>query len=219
MTFFLKFDIFYLRMNSKIKTIIFDLGGVLINLNFKKSFEAFNKAGIKNLEELIFKSGPESVLSRFRLGNISTEEFRNYIRQEINEQITDQEIDHMWNQMLIDIPHEKLDLLIELHKKYKIYALSNTNELHWQYSCEMFKYHGLTVNDFFDKIFLSFEMHKEKPNLDIFEEMIKKTNLIPNESLFIDDSASNCQAAEVLGIKSYCYHIGDDLNLIKKFLE
>ncbi|KAK8845980.1 hypothetical protein M9Y10_020918 [Tritrichomonas musculus] len=205
-------------MNPKIKTIIFDVGGVLIDIDFKKSIDALRKAGFKDIDKKIHEISSDDHFTQYRLGLISTEEFRNFIRKEIDKDLTDEEIDSMWNQMLIGIPHEKLDLLIELHKKYTIYALSNTNELHWQCSCNMFNYQGLNINNFFDNIFLSFKMHKDKPDSDIFEEVIKETKLIPNESLFIDDSETNCNAASSLGIHAYHYHIGEDLNIIKTLL-
>ena len=216
--YFIKFSFW---MNNHIKTIIFDLGGVLMNLDFKRSIDALNKTGIKNIDSLIHQSGDKNIIYQYRLGLISTEEFRNLIRQSINVQNSCVLycITNRWNKMLIDIPQEKLDFLLELHSNYTLYLLSNTNELHWQYGLDMFKYKGLTINDFFDKIFLSFEMHKSKPNRDIYEEIIKETNLNPSETLFIDDSKDNCIAAAAFGIQTYCYHIGEDLKNIKKLLK
>lgn len=103
-------------------------------------------------------------LSQFELGEISPEEFRKAIRKEVSEALSDHEIDDMWNLMLLDIPREKLDLLLKLREHYMVYLLSNTNRIHWDYACEqMFCYRGFRVNDFFEDIFLSFEMHKAKP--------------------------------------------------------
>ena len=80
--------------------------------------------------------------------------------------------------MLLDIPREKLDLLLKLREHYMVYLLSNTNRIHWDYACEqMFCYRGFRVNDFFEDIFLSFEMHKAKPEKDIYEQMMKEANV------------------------------------------
>ena len=200
-------------MDSKIKNVIFDLGGVLINLDFDSCLNAFRTAGFTNIEEQVRQMQGNGVFSRFELGEISPEEFRDAIRKEADESLTDRKIDDMWNLMLLDIPREKLDLLLKLREHYMVYLLSNTNRIHWDYACEqMFCYRGFRVNDFFEDIFLSFEMHKAKPEKDIYEQMMKEANILPEETFFIDDSAINCQAAISLGIQSYHYHIGEDLS-------
>ena len=200
-------------MDSKIKNVVFDLGGVLINLDFDSCLNAFRTAGFTNIEEQVRQMQGNGVFSRFELGEISPEEFRDAIRKEADESLTDRKIDDMWNLMLLDIPREKLDLLLKLREHYMVYLLSNTNRIHWDYACEqMFCYRGFRVNDFFEDIFLSFEMHKAKPEKDIYEQMMKEANILPEETFFIDDSAINCQAAISLGIQSYHYHIGEDLS-------
>ena len=200
-------------MDSKIKNVVFDLGGVLINLDFDNCLNAFRKAGFRDLEKQGCQFRGKGVFSEFELGEISPEEFRKAIRKEVSEALSDHEIDDMWNLMLLDIPREKLDLLLKLREHYMVYLLSNTNRIHWDYACEqMFCYRGFRVNDFFEDIFLSFEMHKAKPEKDIYEQMMKEANILPEETFFIDDSAINCQAAISLGIQSYHYHIGEDLS-------
>ena len=157
-------------MDSKIKNVVFDLGGVLINLDFDNCLNAFRKAGFRDIEKQACQFRGKGFFSQFELGEISPEEFRKAIRKEVSEALSDHEIDDMWNLMLLDIPREKLDLL------------------------------------------LSFEMHKAKPEKDIYEQMMKEANILPEETFFIDDSAINCQAAISLGIQSYHYHIGEDLS-------
>lgn len=200
-------------MDSKIKNVVFDLGGVLINLDFDNCLNAFRKAGFQDIEKQACQFRGKGFFFQFELGEISPEEFRKAIRKEVSEALSDHEIDDMWNLMLLDIPREKLDLLLKLREHYMVYLLSNTNRIHWDYACEqMFCYRGFRVNDFFEDIFLSFEMHKAKPEKDIYEQMMKEANILPEETFFIDDSAINCQAAISLGIQSYHYHIGEDLS-------
>ena len=200
-------------MDSKIKNVVFDLGGVLINLDFDNCLNAFRKAGFRDIEKQACQFRGKGFFAQFELGEISPEEFRKAIRKEVSEALSDHEIDDMWNLMLLDIPREKLDLLLKLREHYMVYLLSNTNRIHWDYACEqMFCYRGFRVNDFFEDIFLSFEMHKAKPEKDIYEQMMKEANILPEETFFIDDSAINCQAAISLGIQSYHYHIGEDLS-------
>ena len=200
-------------MDSKIKNVVFDLGGVLINLDFDNCLNVFRKAGFQDIEKQACQFRGKGFFFQFELGEISPEEFRKAIRKEVSEALSDHEIDDMWNLMLLDIPREKLDLLLKLREHYMVYLLSNTNRIHWDYACEqMFCYRGFRVNDFFEDIFLSFEMHKAKPEKDIYEQMMKEANILPEETFFIDDSAINCQAAISLGIQSYHYHIGEDLS-------
>ena len=183
-------------MDSKIKNVVFDLGGVLINLDFDNCLNAFRKAGFQDIEKQACQFRGKGFFSQFELGKISPEEFRKAIRKEVSEALSDHEIDDMWNLMLLDIPREKLDLLLKL-----VYLLSNTNRIHWDYACEqMFCYRGFRVNDFFEDIFLSFEMHKAKPEKDIYEQMMKEANILPEETFFIDDSAINIAWHTVLSL-------------------
>lgn len=202
-------------MDKNIKNIVFDLGGVLINLDFDRALKAFKKAGFENIEEQLQSFNREGIFMQYELGNISSDEFRSAIREKANVALTDREIDDMWNLILVNIPHEKLKLILELRSKYMVYLLSNTNQIHWEYTCEnAFTYHGFRVNDYFEETFLSFEMHLAKPDKTIFEKMLQDANLIPEETLFIDDSKANCKAAECVGIHAHHYHIGDDLSKI-----
>ena len=200
-------------MDSKIKNVVFDLGGVLINLDFDNCLNAFRKAGFQDIEKQASQFRGKGFFSQFELGEITPEEFRETIRKETCESLSDRKIDDMWNLMLLDIPREKLDLLLELRERYMVYLLSNTNRIHWSYACEqMFSYRGFRVNDFFEDTLLSFEMHKAKPGKDIYEQMMNEANILPEETFFIDDSETNCQAAMTLGIRSHHYHVGEDLS-------
>ena len=200
-------------MDSKIKNVIFDLGGVLINLDFDSCLNAFRTAGFTNIEEQVRQMQGNGVFSRFELGEISPEEFRDAIRKEADESLTDRKIDDMWNLMLLNIPREKLDLLLELRERYMVYLLSNTNQIHWDYAGEeMFNYRGFRADDFFEDTFLSFKMHLAKPDKAIYEKVMKEANILPEETFFIDDSETNCRAAAALGIQTHHYHIGEDLS-------
>ena len=116
-------------MDSKIKNVVFDLGGVLINLDFDNCLNAFRKAGFQDIEKQACQFRGKGFFSQFELGEISPEEFRKAIRKEVSEALSDHEIDDMWNLMLLDIPREKLDLLLKLREHYMVYLLSNTNRI------------------------------------------------------------------------------------------
>ena len=202
-------------MDSKIKNVVFDLGGVLINLDFDNCLNAFRKAGFQDIEKQACQFRGKGFFSQFELGEISPEEFRKAIRKEVSEALSDHEIDDMWNLMLLNIPREKLDLLLELRERYMVYLLSNTNQIHWDYAGEeMFNYRGFRADDFFEDTFLSFKMHLAKPDKAIYEKVMKEANILPEETFFIDDSETNCRAAAALGIQTHHYHIGEDLSLL-----
>ena len=202
-------------MDKKIKNIVFDLGGVLVDLDFKAAINGLQKAGFANVKEQLQSFDREGIFQKFELGEMTAEEFRTAIRENSTVTLTDEEIDALWNAMLMEIPREKLELILDLRGKYMVYLLSNTNSIHWDYVCKnAFNYRGFRVNDYFEETFLSYEMHLAKPNKAIFEKVLHDANLLPEETLFIDDSEANCKAAEEVGIHTHHYHIGDDLSKI-----
>ena len=202
-------------MDKKIKNIVFDLGGVLVDLDFKAAINGLQQAGFANVKEQLQSFDREGIFQKFELGEMSADEFRTAIRENSTVELTDEEVDNLWNAMLLEIPREKLELILDLRGKYMVYLLSNTNSIHWNYVCKnAFNYRGFRVNDYFEETFLSYEMHLAKPDKAIFEKVLQDANLLPEETLFIDDSEANCKAAEEVGIHAHHYHIGDDLSKV-----
>ena len=199
-------------MKEGIKNIIFDLGGVLIDLNFQRAIEAFSKVGFTDMAHEIQSFNREGLFMDLELGNISTTEFYKAIQQKASLPVALEQIADYWNLILLDIPDEKLELIRELRKHYTVHLLSNTNEPHWTFICRnYFEKGGYSVVDYFEKTFLSYQMHLTKPGKAIFEKVLSEANLLPEETLFIDDSEANCLAAQEVGIHTHHYHIGDDL--------
>ena len=199
-------------MDKKIKNIVFDLGGVLVDLDFKAAINGLQKAGFANVKEQLQAFDRDGIFQKFELGEMTAEEFRTAIRENSSVELTDEEVDALWNAMLLEVPREKLELILHLRGKYMVYLLSNTISIHWDYVCKnAFNYRGFRVNDYFEETFLSYEMHLAKPDKAIFEKVLQDANLLPEETLFIDDSEANCKAAEEVGIHAHHYHIGDDL--------
>ena len=202
-------------MDKKIRNIVFDLGGVLVDLDFKAAINGLQQAGFTNVKEQLLAFDRNGIFQKFELGEITTDEFRTAIRENSTVTLTDEEVDNLWNLMLLEIPREKLELILELRSKYMVYLLSNTNSIHWDYVCKnAFNYRGFRMEDYFEETFLSFEMHLAKPDKAIFEKVLSEANLLPEETLFIDDSEANCKAAQEVGIHAHHYHIGDDLSKI-----
>ena len=199
-------------MDKKIRNIVFDLGGVLVDLDFKAAINGLQKAGFANVKEQLQAFDCEGIFQKFELGEMTADEFRSAIRENSTVSLTDEEVDGLWNAMLLEVPREKLELILHLRGKYMVYLLSNTNSIHWDYVCKnAFNYRGFRVKDYFEETFLSYEMHLAKPDKAIFEKVLEEANLLPEETLFIDDSEANCKAASELGIHTHHYHIGEDL--------
>lgn len=191
-------------MDRKIKNLLIDFGGVLIDLDRQRCLDNFQRLGLNNVSHLLDVCHQQGFFSLHERGEIDAAGFRQCIRQVSGKPLTDEAIDDAWNSFLVTIPTYKLDLLLALRKKYKLYLLSNTNDIHWEWSCKhVFTYNGHTVNDFFDGIFLSYRMKLAKPNPDIYRMVSAQAPLSFGETLFIDDSAENCRVANELGIATY----------------
>ena len=162
-----------------IKNLIIDLGGVLINLTRNRCIEAFENLGVENIREQITNNYQhKDLFERLELGTISVEQFRDDIRALSGKPLTDEQIDTAWIAMLGDVPENKLRLLLELRERYNTMLLSNTNELHWKWSEDTyFSYQSLFSQDSFHKSYLSYEKYILKPNADIFDYVLKQSNL------------------------------------------
>ena len=126
-----------------IKNLIFDFGGVLINLDRQRCIENFRKLGLEKVDELLGMYSQQGIFMQHEKGLISSAQFRDSIRGQITQEVTDEQIDTAWNSFLVDIPRFKLDMLLKLREKYVVYLLSNTNEIHWKWACEhAFPYRG-----------------------------------------------------------------------------
>lgn len=194
-----------------IRNLLVDLGGVLITLNRQRCIQNFKKLGLSNVDELLGASAEQGIFMKQEKGLITSAEFRDGIREAIGRNVTDEQIDTAWNSYLVDIPSCKLDLLLKLREKYVVYLLSNTNEIHWHWSCEhAFPYRGFRAKDYFEKIYLSHEMQMVKPDADIFEAVLADAGIDPRQTFFIDDIDANCQTARTLGISTYTPKAGED---------
>lgn len=194
-----------------IKNLLIDFGGVLIDLDRHRCIENFKKLGFENVEDLLNIYHQQGIFMQQEKGLITSAEFRSGVREMMGKEVTDRQIDAAWNSFLVGIPIYKLDLLLKLREKYVVYLLSNTNETHWEWSCEhVFPYKGFQVKDYFEKIYLSFEMKMVKPDAEIFNAVLDDASIDPKETFFIDDSGANCEIAQSLGISTYTPKAGED---------
>jgi FMN phosphatase YigB (HAD superfamily) len=191
---------------NNIKNIIFDYGNVIFMLDFKKSRQAWVELGITDPDAFYSHQKQDKIFTEFESGGATSEEFRAYIRKVLeNPALTDAQIDHAWNSLLVGVPDGNHDLLLQLKPKYRTFLLSNINPIHYDYIMNYlekdFDFNG---NDhLFEKTYYSHLMGKRKPNADIFEQVLAENNLDPAETLFIDDNPQNIEAAKNLGIQTW----------------
>jgi putative hydrolase of the HAD superfamily len=187
-----------------IKNIVFDFGGVLINLDRQLCVNAFLRLGVAEIDSLIGNYAQTGLFLKLERGEVSPSEFRDEIRKMIGKHVSDEEIDKAWGAFLLDIPQYKLDLLAELRKKYRVLMLSNTNVIHFtQVKETQFETDGCTMNDYFEKCYLSYEIGLTKPYADVFEYMLNDAQILPHETLFIDDGQANIEMARSMGFVVY----------------
>ncbi len=187
------------------KNIIFDLGNVLVKLNPEGCIGAFKAIGMGELVDSNPQSEGMKLMSKLGVGMITTEAFCDAARGLTGADVTNRDIIAAANKMLVEIPDEKKERLLQLKKAgYRLFLLSNTIDIHWDYCVELlFPYQNHGVEDYFEQCFLSQRMHLAKPNARIYEEVIRQANIHPDETLFIDDLKENCEAAEKLGIHTF----------------
>ena len=175
------------------KNIIFDLGNVLVKLNPEGCIEAFKAIGMGELVDSNPQSEGMKLMSKLGVGMITTEEFCEAARKLTGTDVTNGEIINAANKMLVVIPDYKKERLLQLKKAgYRLFLLSNTIDIHWDYCVEhLFPYQNHGSDDYFEQCFLSQRMHLAKPNARIYEEVIRQANIHPDETLFIDDLKEN----------------------------
>ena len=190
---------------NEIKNIIFDLGGVIINIDYNLTAKAFEQMGISNFNVLFSQAQQSHLFDLYEKGQISSAEFRMEIKKIIGHHYTDEAIDKAWNALLLDIPPNRLTLLNKVKTKYSTFLLSNTNDIHIEtfngYLKQTFGVNNL--DGYFNKLYLSYKVGMRKPDAEIFELVLSENNLLPHETLFIDDSIQHIESAKKLGINAY----------------
>ena len=193
-----------MKILDGIHNIIFDLGGVLLNIAPKSTIEAFGKLG---MEQLIGDKGltyEHEIFYLMEQGKVTPAEFRNGVRKLISSEVTDEQIDNAWNAMLIDFPEIRVKLLQRLAHGFDLYLFSNTNAIHVQRYFDIFrKEHGFEVVTLFKQLFHSNEVGYRKPSAESYREIIRLSGINPQETLFIDDSIHNVEGAIACGLRGY----------------
>ena len=185
---------------SEIKNLLFDLGGVIMNIRRENCVAALEAIGIADADEMLGLYAQKGSFAQLEDGAITADQFRNAMRSRASRPITDSEIDNALNCFLIGIPRERLRALERLHGKYNIYMLSNTNPIMFNSKIDAeFRQDGHDVNYYFDGLCLSYVEGCSKPEAKIFESVLERFDIRADETLFFDDSQTNIDAARAIG--------------------
>ncbi|MDA0194669.1 MAG: HAD family phosphatase [Bacteroidetes bacterium] len=204
-------------MKNKIKTIIFDLGGVMLDLDLNSTIQAFTSLLNWRPTELDNLHFGNTFFQQYERGQINDQEFRSEIRLLSKNKISDDSIDKAWNTMLLQFPKNRIDVVIALKKRYSVMVLSNTNQIH------SVKFNDLiaastgykSLDDVFDRLYYSHILKMRKPEPGIYQFVLNENRLAPEETLFLDDNKENLEAAGKLGIKTV--HINHPNTIFETF--
>lgn len=198
-------------MDGNIKNLVFDLGGVIMDLKRERCVEALEALGMKDAESMLGLYKQTGPFLELEEGKLSAEEFRDAMRAKIDGIVSDEQLDDALNMFLVGIPVNRLHALKKLGEKYKVFMLSNTNPIMFDSKIkECFSIDGLEVNDYFDGLCLSYKAGYSKPDSHIYLYMVEKFGIKPEESIFFDDSQKNLDAAEKIGFKTYLVEPGTE---------
>ena len=214
----------YLKLNTQfvltttgIKNIIFDLGGVIINLSVEDTYQSFASLSGLSPEEIKKRAHQNTFFREYEKGLLSDSEFRYRVKSEFKLTVSDEEIDRAWNAMLLDIPLPRIKLLERLRSEFNLFLLSNTNNIHLQcFNTQVKALTGhATLDVYFDKAYYSHLVKMAKPDVEIYEYVLQSNQLNPEETIFLDDNKDNLQGANKAGIKTF--HVQNPYQIFSLF--
>lgn len=185
-----------------IKNIIFDFGGVLVDLEPQACLDAFAALGLPQVADYLTPWGHKGPFGQVENGDIEIADFSEEIRRIFHIRLTDKQIEDAWAAFLLHTPLNKIRMVHELSKKYRVFLLSNTNPIHIK-KLQEFEEVGYPVKECFEKLYLSYEIGLSKPGKKIFEYVLKDAGIKADETLLVDDSQDNCKTAAELGFKTF----------------
>jgi HAD superfamily hydrolase (TIGR01509 family) len=187
---------------DNVKNIIFDLGGVIMDIDVKQTLQAFSKLGIENIENYFGHGFAASFFSDHEAGRISDEGFLKEIKKLLTGEVSDEAVIDAWNALLLRFPPERITLLKELKSRYRLFLFSNTNAIHYDKFSEIYRniFSG-ELEDLFERAYYSHSLGHRKPDTSGFELIIKENGLDPKQTLFVDDAFINVEGAIKTGLK------------------
>lgn len=202
---------------TKITTIIFDLGGVILNLDQDRTLRAFSRLGVE-LDDI---HSNHTIFADFEVGKITADDFRQFLITKLKGTVSAEQVDQAWNAMLLDLPAQRLEMIKKLRKRFKVLLLSNTNSIHIDAFHAYLKQHfpELDWMGLFDKVYYSYEIGYRKPNTDIYEYVLQEHGLQPHQALFIDDNRGNLNGAAKVGLHTLWAKNPLDENMMREIAE
>lgn len=191
-------------MGQEIEAVIFDLGGVLINLNYQRTIGAFEQLGLADFSETYSQLAQTELFDRFETGQISSFHFVNRLLDKLPQGTSANQVVHAWNAMILDFPAERMEWLMRMKERYRIFLLSNTNTLHMEaVRRSLTKTVGHNrLEMYFERAYFSCDMGMRKPDPAIFLRVCEEQGLQPEKTLFIDDSPQHVEGARNAGLQS-----------------
>jgi glucose-1-phosphatase len=188
-----------------VKNILFDFGGVVLDIDPIQTLNELQKLGFEDVDLLEKPEFKEQIMNKFERGILTPESFRKKIRSYLGLELCDQEIDDAWNALLLDIPKERIRVIEQAKEHYNIFLLSNSNEIHYDVYVRdlQLRFGYREFDQLFHKAYFSFDLHLSKPNPEIFEFVMDQHKLLPQETLFIDDTLEHIESANSLGLQTY----------------
>lgn len=204
---------------NQIRNIIFDLGGVLLNINYQKTADAFEQLGFHDFNTMYTQYTADEIFSKLETGKMSNQDFYDSLLAKAAQPIRVEDLQTAWNAMLLDFRTESLAKLRQLKQEYNIFLLSNTNDIHWQAFQTIFTESTGedSLDHHFHKAYYSHQVGLRKPNADIYEFVAADAGLEIAETIFIDDSYNNIEAASALGFQTHLLLAGEKIEALPYF--
>ncbi|MPL98911.1 D-ribitol-5-phosphate phosphatase [bioreactor metagenome] len=199
---------------SEIKNLLLDLGGVVLNVDYHKMVDVFKEYGVMDFDKHFTQAKQVEIIDKFEEGKCTIEEFRNGIRDLVNVNLTDEQIDNAWFSMILDLPKERIELIGLLKLKYNVYLFSNTNELHIELLKKRYEEEfGFDIFQMlFTKAYFSNEIKMRKPHPESFQWLLNDAEIKAEETLFIEDSPQHIEGAKKVGLNTYWLTGGETIN-------
>lgn len=199
-----------------VDALIFDLGGVIINLSYHATYAEFARLSNRSVGEITALAQQLDEFKQYEMGQLGDAAFRDFVRKNIGISASDEEIDKAWNAMLLDIPPQRLETLQRLRNTHRVFLLSNTNAIHVRAFNKTVKQvsNQDSLSFCFDKVYYSHEMGLRKPDVAIYEHVLSEKKLTPSRTLFFDDLLPNLEGAKQAGLQTH--HVINADELFKK---
>ncbi len=195
---------------QNLNAIIFDLGGVLLDINYHLTRTSFEELGVEHFSQMYSQAEADKLFEKLEKGRVADKDFYQEFNKRAGLNLSQAQIDNAWNAMLLGFRENSLTFLKQIKNKYKLFLLSNTNDIHYRKFGEMYfsDNRQASFEKFFDKVYYSFEIGMRKPDAECYNFVLLENNLDPSTTLFIDDSVQNVSAAGKLGISTILLQAG-----------